>query len=86
MLVATALLTPRLKEYDLLPLTIPMTLILLRAFGSRIASVIFVLGAGMVIAVLTTGHLWAVDMISVTTVFLIGVYALGREAYVTREV
>lgn len=82
-LLATAILAPRLKEYDLLPLTIPMALILLRAVGSRVAAVIFVLGAGMVVAVLATGHLWAVDFISVITVFLIGAYALGREAYLT---
>lgn len=80
-LLATAILAPRLKEYDLLPLTIPMALILLRAVGSRVAAVLLVLGAGMVIAVLAAGHLWAVDFISVMTVFLIGLYALGREAY-----
>jgi len=85
-LLATAILAPRLKEYDLLPLTIPMAVILLRAIGSRVAAGIFVLGAGMVVAVLATGHLWAVDFISVMTVFLIGVYAMGREAYVTSEV
>lgn len=80
-LVSTAILAPRLKEYDLLPLTIPMALILLRAVGNRVAAVIFGAGAALVIGVLATGHLWAVDFISVMTVFLIGVYASAREVY-----
>jgi hypothetical protein len=83
-LVSTALFAPRLKEYDLLPLTIPMALIVLRGMRSPVPRIVLILGAVAVGVALVTDHLTAVDTISVTTVFLAGVYGLNAEAQASR--
>ena len=83
-LVSTALFALRLKEYDLLPLTIPMALILLRGVRNPGARIMLILGAVAVGVALVTNRLTAVDTISVTTVFLVGVYGLSTEAQASR--
>jgi len=83
-LVSTALFALRLKEYDLLPLTIPMALILLRGVRNPGARIMFILGAVAVGVALVTNQLTAVDTISVTTVFLVGVYGLSTEVQASR--
>jgi hypothetical protein len=83
-LVSTALFALRLKEYDLLPLTIPMALILLRGVRNPGARIILILGAVAVGVALVTNRLTAVDTISVATVFLVGVYGLNTEARASR--
>jgi hypothetical protein len=83
-LVSTALFAPRLKEYDLLPLTIPMALIVLRGVQNPGARIVLILGAVGVGVALITGRLTAVDTISVVTVFLAGVYGLSTEARTSR--
>jgi hypothetical protein len=83
-LVSTALFALRLKEYDLLPLTIPMALIVLRGLWNPVARIGLVLGAVAVGAALVADHVTAVDTISVTTVFLVGVYELSIEARAAR--
>ena len=83
-LVSTALFALRLKEYDLLPLTIPMALIVLRGLRNPVARIGLVLGAVAVGAALVADHVTAVDTISVTTVFLVGVYELSIEARAAR--
>jgi hypothetical protein len=79
-LVSTALFAPRLKEYDLLPLTVPMALIVLRGVRNRVSRIILILGAIVVGVALITNRLTAVDIISVATVFLVGVHGLNTEA------
>jgi hypothetical protein len=83
-LVSTALFALRLKEYDLLPLTIPMALILLRGVRNPGARIMLILGAVAVGVALVTNHVTAVDTISVATVFLVGVYGLNTEARASR--
>jgi hypothetical protein len=83
-LLSTALFAPRLKEYDLLPLTIPMALIMLRGVRNRVALIVLILGAVAVGVALVTDQLTAVDIISVTTVFLVGVHGLRTEAKTSR--
>lgn len=83
-LVSTALFALRLKEYDLLPLTIPMALIVLRGVRNPVARILLILGAVAVGVALITDRLTAVDTISVTTVFLVGVYGLSIEARTSR--
>jgi multisubunit Na+/H+ antiporter MnhF subunit len=83
-LVSTALFALRLKEYDLLPLTIPMALIVLRGVRNPVARIALILGAVAVGVALITDRLMAVDTISVTTVFLVGVYGLSTEAQASR--
>ena len=83
-LVSTALFALRLKEYDLLPLTIPMTLIVLRGLRNPVARIMLVLGAVAVGVALITDRLTAVDLISVATVFLVGVHGLKTEAQASR--
>jgi hypothetical protein len=83
-LVSTALFAPRLKEYDLLPLTIPMALIVLRGVRSPVARIVLILGAVAVGVALITDRLTAVDIISVATVFMVGVHGLNAEAQASR--
>ena len=84
-ILSTALFALRLKEYDLLPLTIPMALIVLRGVRSRIGLILLSLGAAAVAVAVLAGYITAVDTISVTTVFLVGVHALHREVKATGE-
>ena len=79
-LVSTALFALRLKEYDLLPLTIPMALIVLRGVRNPGTWIMLILGAVAVGVALVTTQLTAVDTISVVTVFLVGVYGFSTEA------
>ncbi len=81
--VSTALFLPRLKEYDLLPLTIPMALIVLRGVRNRVA-LILLIGVIAVGVALVTDHITAVDTISVTTVFLVGLQELRTEVQASR--
>jgi len=83
-LVSTALFAPRLKEYDLLPLTIPMALIVLRGVRNPVARMVLILGAAAVGVALVTDHVTVVDTISVVTVFLAGVCGLSAEAQASR--
>ncbi len=83
-LLSTALFALRLKEYDLLPLTIPMALILLRGVRNPGARIMLILGAVAVGVALVTNHVTAVDTISVATVFLVGVYGLSTEVQASR--
>ena len=83
-LVSTALFALRLKEYDLLPLTIPMALILLRGVRNPGARIMLILGAVAIGVALVTNQVTAVDTISVATVFLVGVYGLNTEARASR--
>ena len=84
LLVSTALFALRLKEYDLLPLTIPMALIVLRGLRNPGARIALILGAIAVGVALITDRITAVDTISVTTAFLAGVYELSTEAQASR--
>jgi hypothetical protein len=84
LLLSTALFAPRVKEYDLMPLTIPMALIVLRGVRNRVALILLILGAVAVGVALVTDQLTAVDIISVTTVFLVGVHGLRTEAKTSR--
>jgi hypothetical protein len=79
-LVSTALFALRLKEYDLLPVTIPMALIVLRGVRNPGARIMLILGAVAVGVALVTNRVTAVDTISVVTVFVVGVYGLSTEA------
>jgi hypothetical protein len=49
-----------------------------------VARIMLMLGASAVGVALVTDHLTAVDTISVTTVFLVGVYGLNAEAQASR--
>ena len=83
-LVSTALLMPRLKEYDLLPLTVPMALIVLRAVRTRAALIVLALGTVAVGAALIADHITAVDTISVSAVFVAGAFGLHEEVRARR--
>jgi hypothetical protein len=83
-LVSTALFALRLKEYDLLPVTIPMALIVLRGVRNPVALIVLILGATAVGVALVTDHVTVVDTISVVTVFLAGVCGLSAEAQASR--
>jgi hypothetical protein len=83
-LVSTALFALRLKEYDLLPVTIPMALIVLCGVRNPVALIVLILGAAAVGVALVTDHVTVVDTISVVTVFLAGVCGLSAEAQVSR--
>jgi hypothetical protein len=82
--VSTALFALRLKEYDLLPLTIPMALIVLRGLRNPGARIVLILGVAAVGVALVMDRITAVDTISVTTAFLAGVYELSTEAQSSR--
>jgi hypothetical protein len=82
--VSTALFALRLKEYDLLPVTIPMALIVLRGVRNPVALIVLILGAAAVGVALVTDHVTVVDTISVVTVFLAGVCGLSAEAQASR--
>ncbi len=86
LVVATALLSPRVKEYDLLPLTIPMCLIILRNRHRRLGQLLF-LGSGCTaVLALLLGRDDLASVSIVVAVFLTGIWSLVDESRAGRNI